>query len=128
SDLLADQVLRSTEEGLMLRPRRVSELADEVAESFAPHAATAGITLVRETHETPAIPLDAHRMTQALDNLLANALKYTRRGGLIRLHTCVAGGAVELNVVDTGIGMSDAEQTNLFTDFYRTETARTSGI
>src|SRR5699024_8047001 len=65
---------------------------------------------------------------QAVDNLLANALKYTRRGGLIRLHTCVAGGAVELNVVDTGIGMSDAEQTNLFTDFYRTETARTSGI
>lgn len=128
SDLLADQVLRSTEEGLSLRPRRVSELADEVAESFAPHAEKAGITLIRETHETPVIPLDAHRFTQALDNLLSNALKYTPRGGLIRLHTCVTGGAVELNVIDTGIGMSDAEQTNLFTDYYRTETARTSGI
>ncbi|WP_422115696.1 ATP-binding protein [Brachybacterium sp. UNK5269] len=128
SDLLADQVLRSTDEGLRLRPRRVSEIADEVAESFAPQAAKAGITLIRETGETPAIPLDAHRMTQALDNLLSNALKYTPRGGIIRLHTCVAGGAVEVNVIDTGIGMSDAEQTNLFTDYYRTETARTSGI
>jgi NtrC-family two-component system sensor histidine kinase KinB len=128
SDLLQDQVLRSTEEKLTLRPRRLSEIADEVAESFAPRAAKAGLSLLRDTTETPTMPVDAHRMTQALDNLLSNALKYTPPGGTIRVHTCVAGGAVEINVIDTGIGMSDAEQANLFTDYYRTETARSSGI
>ncbi|MGO1226103.1 MAG: sensor histidine kinase [Brachybacterium sp.] len=63
-----------------------------------------------------------------MGNLLSNALKYTPRGGTVRVHTCVHNNHAELNIIDSGIGMSDQEQTNLFTDFYRTETTRHSDI
>lgn len=65
---------------------------------------------------------------RALGNLLSNALKYTPRGGTVCVHTAVEDHHLELAVTDTGIGMSDQEQTNLFTDYYRTETARNSDI
>ncbi|MCT2295213.1 ATP-binding protein [Brachybacterium muris] len=89
-----------------------------------------GITLERRIVETPELPLDAQRLQQAVVNLLSNALKYTSSGGTVTVcvHTAVEDHHLELAVTDTGIGMSDQEQTNLFTDYYRTETARNSDI
>ena len=127
-DLLQDQVERSGPEKLTLRPARLSRIAEEVAESLALRAEELDITLERKISETPELPLDAHRVEQAVGNLLSNALKYTPRGGTVCVHTLVDNNQVELEVVDTGIGMSDQEQTNLFTDYYRTETARRSDI
>jgi signal transduction histidine kinase len=127
-DLLADQVTRSGTQQLTLRPHRLSEIAGESADSFALQAREQGIALEQEIHASPELPLDAHRVRQAVDNLLSNALKYTGRGGRVTVHTCVRGPDVELNVVDTGIGMSAKEQTALFTDYYRTPTARESAI
>ena len=72
--------------------------------------------------------LDGQRLQQAVGNLLSNALKYTSRGGTVLLRTCVSGTQAELNVIDSGMGMSDQEQTNLFTPYYRTRTARDSAI
>ncbi|MEE1617860.1 sensor histidine kinase [Brachybacterium sp. J153] len=127
-DLLQDQVSRSGAEKLVLRPARLSDIAAESADAFALRAQEAGITLVRELRETAERPLDAARMRQAVDNLLSNAVKYTRRGGTVTVATEMLEGHAELRVTDTGIGMTAQEQTNLFTDFYRTETARNSDI
>ncbi|WP_420886879.1 sensor histidine kinase [Brachybacterium muris] len=127
-DLLADQVARSGTEQLTLRPARLSEIAQQAAESVALRAEKRGITLERRIVETPELPLDAQRLQQAVGNLLSNALKYTPRGGRVCVHTAVEDHHLELAVTDTGIGMSDQEQTNLFTDYYRTETARNSDI
>jgi two-component system, NtrC family, sensor histidine kinase KinB len=127
-DLLADQVARSGTQELALRPRRLSEIAQQTAESFALRAEEDGIVLELDLEETPELPLDAQRLQQAVGNLLSNALKYTPRGGTVQLRTCVHGSQVELNVIDSGIGMSDHEQTNLFTPYYRTRTARDSAI
>ena len=79
---------------------------------------------------TPGVLItgDPSLLGRAVGNLLSNALKYTSRGGTVCVHTRVAGHQLELAVTDTGIGMSDQEQTNLFTDYYRTETARNSDI
>lgn len=127
-DLLADQVARSGTEQLTLRPARLSEIAQQAAESVALRAEKRGITLERRIVETPELPLDAQRLQQAVVNLLSNALKYTSSGGTVCVHTAVEDHHLELAVTDTGIGMSDQEQTNLFTDYYRTETARNSDI
>ena len=127
-DLLADQVARSGAEKLTLRPARLSDIAEQAAQSVALRAAELDITLERKIVETPELPLDAQRLQQAVGNLLSNALKYTPRGGTVCVHTMVEDHHLELAVTDTGIGMSDQEQTNLFTDYYRTETARNSDI
>ena len=127
-DLLADQVARSSTEKLALRSVRLSEIAEQAADAVALHAEEQGIILERKIVETPELPLDAQRLQQAVGNLLSNALKYTPRGGTVCVHTAVEDHHLELAVTDTGIGMSDQEQTNLFTDYYRTETARNSDI
>ncbi|PZP14285.1 MAG: hypothetical protein DI611_12375 [Brachybacterium faecium] len=127
-DLLQDQVSRSGVEKLVLRPGRLSEIAAHSVESFALRAEEAGIALISDLQPTAEMPVDTARMQQAVDNLLSNAVKYTRRGGTVTVATEMIEGHAELRVTDTGIGMTAQEQTNLFTDFYRTETARNSDI
>ena len=69
---------------------------------------------------TPAVPEralgDAARLTQVLNNLLGNALKFTERG-FIRLEVEYAGGALRLSVADTGIGIDEAHIGRIFSPF-----------
>ncbi|MFC5296217.1 ATP-binding protein [Brachybacterium tyrofermentans] len=129
-DLLQDQVTRSVSGGLSLRPHRLSTVAGQVIESASLSAQESGIRLVQDLEETPELPIDEHRITQALTNLLSNALKYTPRGGTVTVTVSsrAVEGALEIAIADTGVGMSDQEQADLFTEFYRTESARTSAI
>src|SRR5699024_11809641 len=76
-DLLADQVARSGTQELTLRPRRLSEIAQQAAESFALRAEEAGIALELDLQETPELPLAAQRLQQAGGNLLSHALTST---------------------------------------------------
>lgn len=127
-DLLADQVTRSGTQELELRTHRLSEIACDSAASFRLEAAKAGVSFVQDFEPTPALPLDAPRLRQAVDNLLSNAVKYTPAGGTVTVRTSVQDGHAQLEVSDTGIGMSMQEQANLFTEYYRTATARGSTI
>lgn len=75
--------------------------------------------------ELPGVPLpilgDAGRITQILTNLLSNAHKYTLDGAEIQVVAGVRGASVEVRVIDRGIGITPAEQAQLFTRFYRSE-------
>lgn len=71
-----------------------------------------------------AVQADPTRLRQILTNLLSNAIKYNRRGGTVRIEVQPArpaGGAasVSIAVSDTGMGMSDAQQAQLFQPFNR---------
>jgi signal transduction histidine kinase len=73
---------------------------------------------------------DSHRLTQVITNLLSNAVKFTAEGGSISL---LAKGQSQtdgnilltIQVRDTGIGISEEEQTKLFTPFMQVERAST---
>jgi signal transduction histidine kinase len=60
---------------------------------------------------------------QIVTNLLSNANKYTPEGGEIRIRAAAEGSVVRITVQDHGIGMSEEEQSHLFTQFYRAESA-----
>ncbi|MBB3222260.1 sensor histidine kinase [Pseudoduganella umbonata] len=49
---------------------------------------------------------DANRLAQIVDNILANAIKYTPDGGKIAVRTCCAGGTIVIEVADTGVGIA----------------------
>jgi signal transduction histidine kinase len=61
-------------------------------------------------------------------NLISNGIKYNRDKGSLTVRITEAGPAWEIAVVDTGIGMSEAEQAGIFQEFYRVKNHKTSGI
>jgi signal transduction histidine kinase len=71
------------------------------------------------------IPLrgDGRRLSEVLDNLLSNAIKFTPPGGSVAVRTTRRGGAAVLEVTDSGIGITPADQQRLFERFYRTDQA-----
>ncbi|MEN8672554.1 HAMP domain-containing sensor histidine kinase [Nocardioides sp.] len=59
-------------------------------------------------------------LDRLLSNLLSNAVKYTPAHGHVSLSVVRRRGEVVLELVDTGLGISEADQVGLFTSFYRT--------
>lgn len=63
-------------------------------------------------------------MTQVIDNLLNNALKYSPDGGQITVRIEDNLDSVIFTVIDQGLGISKADQEHLFKRFYRVDKAR----
>lgn len=71
----------------------------------------------------PMIHADPNRLIQILTNLISNANKYTPSGGRITVRAQQLNGQIRVLIIDTGIGLNEAEQERLFEQFYRSEKA-----
>ena len=72
----------------------------------------------------PLVWADSSRVEQILTNLLSNAHKYTPEGGAITIATRLERDALQIEVIDTGIGITASEQERLFTKFFRSSNPR----
>lgn len=81
---------------------------------------------VEAEKELPSINVDVARMTQVLQNLVSNALRYTPAGGQITLSVALDGasGQVRLAVRDSGPGISPQDLPHIFSRFYRADQSR----
>lgn len=100
-------------------------LLSGVASFWRDRATGAGLTLELELDACPAAMLgDSARLRQVLDNLVANAIKFTHQGG-IRISAGPAGTVdlprVAIMVADTGIGIAPAEHQRIFDRFYQVD-------
>ena len=110
---------------LDLEETSLSQLAATTAETFRPSAEAKGVRLITELPaELPAVRIDAARMTQVLQNLLANALRHTPAEGTITIRTEAVAAAVQLAIADTGDGIPPEHLPHIFDRFYRTDPAR----
>lgn len=76
----------------------------------------------RVAHDLPLVRADAVLLAQLLGNLLDNALKYS--DGPVLFETAVQDGQLQIDVLDRGRGIADAELPHLFDTFFRGESAR----
>jgi signal transduction histidine kinase len=97
------------------------DLAPILASALAtlrPEAAAKGLTL-RSTvdADVPAVVGDPTRLRQVMTNLLTNAIKFTPPGGAIAARLFGRGGAVHIEIEDTGCGIAPEIIATLFTPF-----------
>lgn len=70
---------------------------------------------------------DPDRIEQAIDNLVANALRHTPPGGTVEVGAKAAGDAIVLSVVDSGDGIPPEHIRNVFDRFYKSDASRAAG-
>jgi two-component system sensor histidine kinase BaeS len=91
------------------------------------HAKGVELSFVVEAgSERPVLPLDADKLSQAVINLLSNALKFTPAGGRVqvRVGSPADSSGVEIRVADTGIGIDPQDLPRVFDRLYRADSSR----
>ena len=114
-----------------LERANLPEIVDDAVEAVRPVAERRGITVSSRTVQTPRCRGDHQRLGQALDNLLANAVKFTPPGGSVEVRLGRRNGAAAIEVEDSGVGIPEAEQRQLFERLYRgskTKAAEVPGL
>jgi signal transduction histidine kinase len=100
-----------------IKPVALGELLAGIAASFRPFAERKGLRLtVRGPHL--AVASDPMLLQRILQNLVSNAIRYTRRGGVL-VAIRRRGEACRIEVLDTGCGIAPAEQSLVFEEFFR---------
>ncbi len=97
----------------------IAELVQQVAVEFEPMARQKGLDL-RFVPTGLWVMSDRRMLRRVLQNLVSNALKYTRTGRVL-IGCRRAGDAVDLVVVDTGPGIPQSKQALIFKEFHRLE-------
>jgi two-component system phosphate regulon sensor histidine kinase PhoR len=123
-DLLTISALESGSVKLNLQPVLLPPLVERVLADFKSRAEARGVTI---TGQAPAatVRADADRLEQVFGNLIDNAIKYGRAGGLIKVGgTLRDSGQIELYVEDDGPGIPPAAIERVFERFYRVDKAR----
>lgn len=124
--------LSRAEAGTAANPESVFDIETLVAEVIANQrglAAAAGTQLAMVTIGTPAGPVlgNPGQLRQILLNLVGNAVKFTRDGSVtVEIEPLAPVGAirpVEFRVIDSGIGIAEADLDRVFEDFVRLDTS-----
>ena len=106
----------------------IADLVTEAVRAATPGAAKQGVTLELSAFPGPPVTGDSRRLMQVLDNLIANAVKFSHRNGLVRVGAACDQGSWRIDVADSGIGIPPAEAGQLFSRFVRGSNARTAGL
>jgi signal transduction histidine kinase len=125
-DLLELARLGASDLPLRVEQVRTADLLGRLTARHAPAAAAKGVHLA--THADAAvdtIAADPVRLEQALQNLVANALRHTPAGGEVVVTATTGPGGVVLRVRDTGEGIAPDHLPHVFERFYRADPSRT---
>jgi signal transduction histidine kinase len=111
-------------------PTDVEELVRQAVDAARPAATNKGIELDLDlgVNGLSELHADRARLGQVLDNLISNALKFTSAGGHVAVRTSHYADAVVIEVSDDGMGMSQADVSQVFKRFFRSASATEQAI
>jgi signal transduction histidine kinase len=98
----------------------------EVHGLYAPLAEDNAIAFRLETPVSATVRGDPHLLFEAFSNLVANAIKFTPRGGMVSVRTSLAQSGPRVDIVDSGPGIPSRERDAVLQRFYRSEWGRDS--
>lgn len=124
-DLLTLSRLESINPGLRRESCDLSALVVGIVDDYRARPAAAGhhLSFAMDPAVGPVL-IDPLKITQVLENLIDNALKYTPKGSHIEVATKLKEGEVEVSVRDDGPGIPEADLPHIFERFYRVDKGR----
>jgi signal transduction histidine kinase len=103
----------------------VGQLMKDSVATVMPQARKKGLQLVCEPGDLPRITCDREKVRQCLINLVNNAVKFTPQNGTITVAAEPRGERLAVQVMDTGIGISEENQRKIFETFYQVDGSST---
>lgn len=111
---------------LELKSTKPDKLIREIIESFKTAAIKNSITIEEKFDKSLSnILIDRDKIRQVVNNLLDNAIKYTGKGGNIKISMLKKNNDILIDVTDTGIGIKDEDLPFVFNRFFRADKSRT---
>ena len=130
--LLDDLHTLATAEAGALRlhrePTDVRELVTDIVAAFTPRALEQRASLDLQCAQVPEIDLDPVRLRQVIENVLANALRYTPSGGRVSIEVSHGSGLLTVVIADTGPGVPAEALDHLFDRFTKSADSGGSGL
>lgn len=110
-----------------MEPVNATRILNELVEFYEPVAEERGLSLRAEVGDGLIVRGDVGLFTQAVSNLIENALKYTPQGGHVEVRAAQRqDGRIEIGVHDDGPGVAPIDRDRVVERFVRLEGARTS--
>lgn len=108
---------------LELQNGNLEKVLESLINSHQPKIEARGLIIEKRYNYSEAVSFDIHQLSEALGNLIDNAIKYTPDNGKITLSVKKDGNYVCVQIIDTGIGVPPGKEEALFKKFSRLSNA-----
>lgn len=122
SDLLDISKIESKQLKLQPEPVNLSTFVQRVVEEHRAGAERKALYVKTDVPENIFIRVDPQRFSQALTNIISNAIKFTQKGG-ITIKAVVKDDNVHMSISDTGIGIPEEHLPHIFDRFYQSDSS-----
>jgi len=117
---------------LDIRKTNLRNMVDESFNVLAPLCKLKGLHIeLDHPPDTITVRVDPDAVALVMNNLISNAIKYTRPGGNVKIRIVPSEptpGQVLISVEDDGVGISEEDVNKIFSGFYRTEEAKKTAL
>ena len=124
NDLLQLSRLEHGGDQMEKHPQRLHPILKEAVATFQKAAEKKNITLTLNSDETIRATVNGPLLSQAVTNLLDNAIKYSPEGGQVAVSLFRSQNTIRIAVKDTGVGIDPKYHQRIFQRFYRVDKAR----
>lgn len=124
TDLLLLSKMDTENAVLNLSRVQVLQAVQESADALRPIAAQRDVRVEIDVPADLRLECDPLKLRQALNNLIENAMKYSRPDGFVKITAGEAGSEIWIRIADNGVGMPAEDLPHIFERFYRVDKAR----
>jgi len=124
NDLLALVKVNQREQGLNVSRIDLNQLVEDILKRLSPLAEQNKIILLYEAEREVGFDADEIKLSLTISNIVENGIKYTPKGGTVRVIVDSDPHSAIITIQDTGIGIPEEEHDNIFNRFYRVDKTR----
>lgn len=128
NDLLSLVRMDKTAAKMSVASRDVNELIEMILKRLRPIARKNNVEVVLESIRPVTAEIDEVKFTQAISNLVENAIKYNRENGKVKVTIDADHQAFSVEITDNGIGMPEEALEHIYERFYRVDKSHSREI